>query len=154
MAAAILNRLKLPNALIDEVLHLVRPHMFAYEEGWSDAAVRRFLARVGEDKVESLFALRLADGFGITGLPVDPRSLDPFRRRIEAVLAEAHAFGLRDLAVGGAELASIGVPKGPVMGRLLAELLESVLDDPSLNERDRLLEIAAKLKGKYGIADH
>lgn len=154
MAAAILTRLKLPNALIDEVIHLVRHHMFAYEEGWSDAAVRRFLARVGEDKVEALFALRLADGFGITGLPVDPRSLDPLRRRIEAVLAESHAFGLRDLAVGGAELASIGVPKGPVMGRLLAELLETVLDDPSLNERARLLEIAARLKGKYGIEDH
>ncbi len=150
-AAAILRRLKYPNALVDEVVHLVRHHMFAYEEGWSDAAVRRFLARVGEDKVEGLFALRLADGSGITGLPVDPRSLLPFRARIAGVLAASHAFGLRDLAIGGAELASIGVPRGPVMGRILAELLEAVLDDPELNEAERLLDIAGRLKAKHGI---
>lgn len=149
--AEILKRLKFPNGLIDEVVHLVRHHMFAYDDSWSDAAVRRFLARVGEDKVDRLFALRLADGAGITGLPVDPRSLDPFRARIESVLAEAHAFGIRDLAIGGAELSAIGVPKGPVMGKILAELLETVLDDPELNEKARLVDIATKLKNKYGV---
>jgi tRNA nucleotidyltransferase/poly(A) polymerase len=154
MADAILRRLKLPNGLIDEVVHLVRHHMFAYDDSWSDAAVRRFLARVGEDKVEPLFALRLADGSGIVGLPVDPRSLEPFRRRIDTVLAQSHAFGLRDLAIGGAELASIGVPKGPAMGRMLAELLEAVLDDPGLNEKERLVAIARNLKGKYGLEAH
>ena len=128
--------------------------MFAYDDSWSDAAVRRFLARVGEDKVESLFALRLADGSGIVGLAVDPRSLEPFRRRIDTVLAQSHAFGLRDLAIGGAELASIGVPKGPAMGKILAELLETVLDDPGLNEKDRLVEIARNLKDKYGLEAH
>ena len=151
IAQAVMTRLKLPNALMDEVVHLVRHHMFAYDESWSDAAVRRFLARVGEDYVERLFALRLADGAGIIGAPVDSRSLDPFRRRIEKALVEAHAFGLRDLAIGGAELASIGVPKGPTMGKILAELLEAVLDDPTLNEKEPLLRIAGKLKGKYGL---
>ena len=126
--------------------------MFAYDDSWSDAAVRRFLARVGEDRVESLFALRLADGAGITGLPVDPRSLEPFRDRIDAILAERHAFGLRDLAVGGDDLALIGIPRGPAMGRILAELLETVLDDPAQNDRARLLLIAERLKDKHGIA--
>jgi tRNA nucleotidyltransferase/poly(A) polymerase len=151
-ASGILKRLRFPNGLHDEVVHLVRHHMFAYDDSWSDAAVRRFLARVGADTIDRLFALRLADGAGMTGLPVDPRSLEPFRERIGAVLAESHAFGLRDLAVDGEELASIGVPKGPVMGRILAELLETVLDDPGLNEKARLLDIAGKLKKKYGIA--
>jgi tRNA nucleotidyltransferase (CCA-adding enzyme) len=82
---------------------------------------------------------------------VDPRSLEPLRTRVELVLAKEHAFGLKDLAVGGEDLASIGVPKGPVMGRILAELLETVIDDPDLNKRERLLEIGARLKAKYGI---
>jgi tRNA nucleotidyltransferase (CCA-adding enzyme) len=151
IAAAAMRRLKYPNALIDEVVHLVRHHMFAYDEGWSDAAVRRFLARVGSEKVDALFDVRLADGSGITGLPVDPRSLEPFRARIRTVLEAGHAFGIRDLAIGGTELASIGVPRGPIMGRMLAELLETVLDDPELNEKGRLLEIAARLKGKHGL---
>lgn len=147
----VMRRLRFPTALIEGVSHLVRCHMFAYDDSWSDAAVRRFLARVGADKVEPLFALRLADGTGMTGTPVDPRSLQAFRDRIERVLAEEHAFGLRDLAIGGEELASIGVPRGKVMGMMLKELLETVLDDPALNERARLIEIAEKMKGKYGL---
>jgi len=152
IAGEVMRRLRFPTALIDEVVHLVRCHMFAYDESWSDAAVRRFLARVGTDSVDKLFALRLADGTGMTGIPADPRGLEPFRAHIERVLAGDHAFGIKDLAIGGNELAEIGVPKGPVMGRMLQELLETVLDDPSLNSREHLVQIAEKLKPKYGLA--
>jgi tRNA nucleotidyltransferase (CCA-adding enzyme) len=147
----VMRRLRFPNALIDEVVHLVRFHMFAYDDSWSDAAVRRFLARVGTEKVEALFALRLADGSGMAGVPADPRSLDAFRARIERVLSEDHAFGIKDLAIGGEELASLGVPRGPVMGMMLKELLETVLDDPEVNNPERLTEIAGRIKAKYGI---
>jgi hypothetical protein len=124
--------------------------MFFYEDSWTDAAVRRFLARVGEAQVERLFALRLADGTGMTGVPVPPGSLDPLRLRIKRILADREAFKLRDLAIGGNDLASLGIPKGPAMGRILAELLETVLDDPGQNTREKLLEIAGKIKDKYG----
>jgi tRNA nucleotidyltransferase (CCA-adding enzyme) len=149
-AAEVMRRLRFPNATTDEVAHLVRQHMFFYEDSWTDAAVRRFLARVGEAEVERLFALRLADGSGMTGIPVPPESLEPLRRRIARVLAEKEAFKLKDLAIGGNELASLGVPKGPAMGRILAELLETVLDDPKQNTREKLMEIAEKTKAKYG----
>ena len=89
-----MRRLRFPNAVIEEVAHLVRCHMFSYDESWSDAAVRRFLARVGPESSDSLFALRIADGTAIIGRPVDPRSLDPLRARIERVLAAKEAFGL------------------------------------------------------------
>jgi tRNA nucleotidyltransferase (CCA-adding enzyme) len=148
---AIMRRLRFPKALIDEVAHLIRCHMFSYDESWSDAAVRRFIARVGPEHMDALFSLRIADGTGIIGRPVDPRSLEPLRERIEAVIAAKEAFGLADLAVKGADLASIGVPPGRAMGAMLKELLETVMDDPTLNERGRLLEIAGKLKPKYGL---
>ncbi|HUW41293.1 MAG TPA: CCA tRNA nucleotidyltransferase [Rectinemataceae bacterium] len=148
----LMRRLRFPTALIEETAHLVRCHMFSYDDSWSDAAVRRFLARVGTERVERLFALRLADGSGMTGIPADPRSLGAFRERIERVLSEDHAFGLKDLAIGGEELASLGVPRGKVMGLILKELLETVLDDPSLNEAERLKEIAVRLKDKYGLS--
>jgi tRNA nucleotidyltransferase (CCA-adding enzyme) len=150
-AEAIMRRLRFPKALVDEVAHLIRCHMFSYDDSWSDAAVRRFLARVGPGNIEALFALRIADGSGIIGRPVDPRSLEPLRGRIDAVLAAKEAFGLGDLAVKGADLASIGVPPGRAMGAMLKELLEAVMDDPSLNERGRLLDIARKIKPKYGL---
>ncbi len=150
-AEALLKRLRFPNAVTDEVVHLVRLHMFAYDDSWGDPAVRRFLARVGPDSLDRLFALRVADGTGIIGRPVDPRGLDPLRERIAAVLAAKEAFGIADLAVKGGDLSSIGIPPGPKMGMMLKELLETVMDDPALNERGRLLEIAGKLKPKYGL---
>jgi putative nucleotidyltransferase with HDIG domain len=150
-AEAMLKRLRFPNALVDEVAHLVRCHMFSYDESWSDAAVRRFIARVGTDSLDRLFALRLADGTGITGVPADPRSLDPLRERIEAILVAKEAFGLADLAVKGGDLVAIGIPAGPKIGVLLRELLETVIDDPTLNQRERLIGIAEKLKPKYGL---
>jgi tRNA nucleotidyltransferase (CCA-adding enzyme) len=150
-AEALMRRLRLPNALIDEVVHLIRCHMFSYDDSWSDAAVRRFIARVGPESMEALFSLRIADGTAIIGRHVDPRSLEPLRTRIERVIAAKEAFGLGDLAVKGADLASIGLPPGPKMGMMLKELLETVIDDPALNDRGRLLEIAEKLKPKYGL---
>lgn len=149
-AEAILKRLRFPNAVIGEVAHLIRCHMFSYDDSWGDAAVRRFLARVGPEHLEALFALRIADGTAIIGRPVDPRSLDPLRARVEAALAAKEAFGLSDLAINGTDLGSIGIKPGRAMGGILKELLEAVLDDPSLNERQRLLEIAGKIREKYG----
>jgi tRNA nucleotidyltransferase (CCA-adding enzyme) len=151
IAESIMKRLRFPNALVEEVCHLVRCHMFSYDESWSDAAVRRFLARVGPGNVESLFSLRVADGTAIIGRPVDPRGLDPLRARIEAVLAAKEAFGLSDLAVKGRDLSSVGIPPGRAMGAILKELLEAVMDDPSLNDRERLLEIASRIRGKHGL---
>lgn len=146
-----LRRLKFPNAVIASVSHLVRHHMFAYDDSWGDAAVRRFLARTGPENLEDLLALRLADAYGTTGERPDPRGLDPLRRRVEDLLGRSRALSIKDLAIGGNELAALGVPRGPVMGRILAELLETVLDDPELNTPERLRDIAGRIKGKYGI---
>ena len=44
-----------------------------------------------------------------------------------------------DLAISGEDLKDAGVPAGPQMGKLLKLLLELVLDDPSLNRREKLL---------------
>lgn len=64
-------------------------------------------------------------------------------------VASAHRRGIRtayrdpisvgDLAIDGSDLMEAGVPPGPRLGQLLKELLDRVLDDPALNQRDRLL---------------
>ncbi len=152
MVEAALRRLKYPNAVVDDVVILVRHHMFDYSEEWTDAAVRRFVSRVGLEFVKPLAVLRLADTSGMGHGPADPRTVLPLIERVEALRAKDQAFGIKDLAVGGHELSGIGWPKGPMMGKVLLELLEAVLDDPELNTKERLLDIAGRLKGKYGVA--
>ncbi|MEI6388368.1 MAG: CCA tRNA nucleotidyltransferase [Spirochaetota bacterium] len=151
MTEAVLRRLRYPNATIDTAVHLVAQHMFNYDDSWSDGAVRRFVARVGRESLEGLYALRRADASGMAGVETDGRNLGALRTRVEDLLASDSTLGLKDLAIGGKELADIGVPRGPVMGRMLAELLEAVLDDPGLNNPERLLEIAGLMKGKHGL---
>ncbi|HUX36317.1 MAG TPA: CCA tRNA nucleotidyltransferase [Rectinemataceae bacterium] len=153
MTEAIMRRLRYPNDLTDKVRHLVRQHMFHYEDNWSDAAVRRFLARVGEGSMEELLSLRIADGSAMSGHPVDPRSLDPLRRRLGKIIEAQEALAIKDLAVKGEDLAAIGVPRGPIMGKMLNELLEAVIEDPSLNSKERLGDIATRIKGKYGLSE-
>ncbi len=151
LAETALRRLKYPNAIIDEVVHLIRHHMFDYQDIWTDAAVRRFVSRVGLEHVDSLARLRLADTTGMGNGPADPARVLPLITRVEGLRAKDQAFSIKDLAIGGHELASIGWPKGPSMGLALSELLEAVLDDPELNTIERLLYIAERIKSKYGV---
>lgn len=151
ISGIVMRRLKYPNAMIDLVVHLVRHHMFDYSPEWTDAAVRRFVNRVGLENIRPLAHLRLADMVGVRGMPVDARLVIPLIDRVEELRAKEQAFGLKDLVVGGSDLIGIGWPRGPGMGKALAELLECVLDDPDLNTRERLLQIAERIKPKYGI---
>lgn len=138
----VLTRLRFPVKTVKNVCHLVAQHMFHYEPVWSDAAVRRFIVRVGKENIPALFDLRRADGWAITGVRGEPFHLAEFSDRIKAVLSADHAFSLKDLALNGKDLAAAGIPAGPETGKVLRELFEAVLDDPSLNERNRLLDIA------------
>ena len=161
MTREIFDRLRYPHALREEVAHLVALHMFQYDEHWSDAAVRRFVARVGRDRIDHLLALRRADQMGRYGAAhhggLTPR-LIALASRVDAVMAQSEVLTVRDLAVNGNDLMSaLQLSPGPVLGVLLRELLETVLDDPSLNERGTLLTIAAnfyraRLAGSAGSA--
>lgn len=51
---------------------------------------------------------------------------------------------VRELAVNGKDIAGLGA-RGKLIGRTLDALLSLVIDDPSLNERARLLELAKKI---------
>jgi len=146
----ILNRLRYSNAVIDSVCRLVREHMFHYTDEWTDAAVRRFIARVGEEHLEDLYRLRRADTgafgtFAFTGKEGDNSALLLLANRVDKVLADSRALSVKDLAVSGNDLIGIGIQSGKKMGIILKELLETVLDDPAQNTRQKLLEIAGKI---------
>lgn len=144
MSEQLLRRLKFPNRTIAAVVHLVRHHMFNYTPEWSDAAVRRFIARVGADAIADLIALRAADGEAVTGEKVDARPLGQFAERVRREMESQQALTVRDLAVSGHDLMEAGIPRGPLLGVVLDELLEAVLEDPAQNSRERLIEIAKR----------
>lgn len=137
----LLRRLKASNEQIKVIAHLVRHHMFDYQSNWSDSAVRRFIKGVGLEFIPLLFQLRIADQIAIHGT-ANTILLDELSIRIEAVIKARDALSIKDLAVDGNDLMSIGIPKGQKIGATLTYLLETVLDDPGQNTREQLLTIA------------
>jgi tRNA nucleotidyltransferase (CCA-adding enzyme) len=145
LAGIFLDRLRSPRAVRERVVELVRHHMFSYEPTWSDAAVRRFIgkmAAIGDGTLDELLDLREADNIG-SGLPPTAGLLDELRSRIAAELEAELVLDRSGLAIDGSDLiAELGLGQGPLLGRILDELLERVIADPGLNERPTLLLLA------------
>ncbi|MDM7916483.1 MAG: hypothetical protein QUU85_14660, partial [Candidatus Eisenbacteria bacterium] len=122
--------------------------MFHYDHEWSDSAVRRFVRTVGLEHLDDLFATRAADtlGNGMRRSAFSPE-LRELRGRIGEILDREAALSVRDLKIGGVELMErLGVRPGPLIGRILAALLEEVLEDPAKNEPETLLRRAEELR--------
>lgn len=143
LAGRITKRLKFPNLVTKRVTHLVRHHMFNYQEEWSASAVRRFISRVGRENIPDLLALRRADQIGrCRHWEISPGLIE-FEKRIEQLLAADQALTISDLKIDGRDIiSSLALAPGPRIGIILNFLLESVLEDPDLNTRPDLLRLA------------
>lgn len=138
--ATLLRRLRFPHELADEVALLVERHMFTTDV--SDKGLRRLIRWLGPDLVFDLLDLRRADvvAQGKGGRTDD---VDELEARIREEINKKSPFGLKDLAVNGSDIIqALGLTPGPAIGRILNHLLETVLDDPSQNDRDILLREA------------
>lgn len=147
----LMTRLKFSNDMISNVCHLVKEHMFHYESNWSEAAVRRFIIRVKPECMEDLYDLRLADMYGMYNEKVDVRYSESvkllleLKARVEKELSKKTALSLKSLAVNGRDLMQLGIPAGKELGRILNELLECVIEDPAMNNKEMLIETAKKI---------
>ena len=151
MAGAVLARLRCPTRLAEIVRVLVRLHMFQLPAQAGDAALRRLLHKAGSPRrLRDLVELRRADIIATGGAYWRAAgSWRELRRRVEEVLAAGNGFSLRDLAVDGRDvMRALGIGPGPEVGRILRGLLERVLDDPSLNDEERLLSLAREITSR------
>ena len=140
MADAIARRLKLATADRERIVAMVKNHMFFYMPEWTDGTIRRFVRRVGgQAGLADLFALREGDVRG-RGFGEDPdKEIGELRRRISEVADADAALHVTDLEIDGRDVMRVlGIPPGRQIGVILERLLERVLDDPSLNQRDKL----------------
>lgn len=150
ISAAIMQRFRFSGKDTKRVSHLISNHMFNYIDDWSDAAVRRFISKVGVDSINDLFRLRLADQFGMTNSNKNSEHLYKFADRISTILEKDSVFSIKDLSISGNDLqVEAGIKKGPLIGTILRELLETVLDDPGLNNKKSLLLIAVNIYKTY-----
>lgn len=144
LADAFMRRLRYPNERRERVVNLIRNHMFPYFD--SPKGARKLLASLGGDvnTAFDLLKLREADASGkSTGSmsDFDSASLARARELLQQVLSEESATTVKDLAVNGHDMMQLGFEREEI-GQKLRELLDAVVENPELNERDTLLELA------------
>ena len=142
IAGRIMRRLRYPNALRQEVARLVGGHAF-WLDGPIDARfARRFLASHGLERSRRLIVHKRADLAAKNVEPWENEHLDELERVVEEQRDAPHR--LAHLAVDGTDLIGIGYVEGPALGATLARLLDDVVDDPALNDRQTLLDLARR----------
>jgi tRNA nucleotidyltransferase/poly(A) polymerase len=140
IAGRVLRRLRYPTALRRYVVDIVTGHAF-WLDGPIDALfARRFLAAHGEHLAFDLVAHKRAD---LRAKQVSPLELDALDE-LELLLAQERSrpHRLDQLAIDGRDLIELGFQESPELGRVLRTLLADVVEDPSLNTREALLDRA------------
>jgi len=140
VAKRALQRLRYSNQVIDQVTLLIDKHMFT--TGVTDKGLRRLIRKMGEELVFPLLDLRRADVVA-QGKGGNTEDVDELEERIRLEIERQPPFGLKDLAVDGNDIMkTFSIPPSPLVGQVLNYLLELVLDDPEVNQRDKLMKEA------------
>jgi tRNA nucleotidyltransferase (CCA-adding enzyme) len=147
MVVPILDRLRFSNEERQRIAALVRHHLICYDGTWSDAAVRRWLRRVTPELAGELYLLGEADVKAKgKDASADLQHIEALKQHVQRVLTAGAALSLRDLAISGRDLMQeLALRPGPIFGEILQLLLDEVVEEPSRNERAKLLERARTL---------
>jgi len=136
----VLKRLKYDQRTVNDVSTLVGAHMSRYAK-LRTSSLKKLIMQVGQDNLQDLFDLQKSDIIG-SAPPCDFSQLDKMREDIREILREGLPLEMKDLAVNGTDLIDLGYSPGPLLGAVLNEMMDLVLEDPSQNQREFLLAFA------------
>lgn len=139
MARVILRRLRCDNETIDAVTRLVLYHDMRIPPQMR--AVRRWLSKLGEERMRSLFKVQRADQAAQSNYQREKKQalLDALESILEEVLAANLCCSLKDLAVDGRDLIALGFVQDSSIGKTLRALLDGVISDRLPNTKEALL---------------
>jgi poly(A) polymerase len=155
MARERLTALRYPNAIVDDVCTLIELHLrfHGYGEGWTDAAVRRYVRDAGP-LLDRLNQLTRAD---VTTRNADRAKRfaalqDELEERIATLAEEENLGSMRPPLDGRQVMERLGIEPGPLIGEALAYLMEVRLDRGPVPEQEalELLDAWAKERGVTG----
>lgn len=107
----------------------------------TDASVRRWLNRLGEQRLRLLLDVMEGDSRAHAAWVVPSRvaTINALRERVDRVVAAGQCVSLKTLAINGNDLKAAGIPAGKAMGECLRYLLDEVLSGNLPNEHGILL---------------
>lgn len=139
MAQTILRRLKFDNDTIKKVCRLIKWHDL--RPSAQEAEVRKAVYTIGEDLFPLYLEVQRADMRAQSNYKRQQkqRRLDEVEQLYREITARGDCVSLKTLAVTGTDLIKAGVKPGKQIGEILDGLLQEVLENPGLNEKELLL---------------
>ena len=137
--------MKYDNDTINKVLTLIQYHDCTLK---SKLSVKRMLNKIGEELLRDLIKVQRADILAQNPVYAKERLLNliSVESKLDLILAQNECFNLKDLKINGEDLINIGFNKGKEIGETLKYLLELVIENPKLNEREELIKLAKEIK--------
>lgn len=146
MSFDILRRLKFDNATTDRVKRLVLWHDYGMGEKPSIRSFRKSLSKMGEDLFLDYVFIKRADTLAQSEYKREEKlnNLEILKGYYEQIKEQQECLTLKDLAVTGKDLMEQGMQPGKELGEMLHYLLDCVLEEPQLNDKDTLLCLVRK----------
>lgn len=145
MARAILHRLKFDNKTIDACAKLIRYH--DDRPAITEKSIRRAISRIGVDVIPDLLKVKRADCLGQSLYKREEKLkyIDDFEKTYEIILQKNQCVQKKDMAINGRDLIELGMAQGKELGRVLDELFNMIIEEPDLNTKEKLIELAHKI---------
>lgn len=143
LAQNITHRLRFSNSFQKEVYHLIAHKGFHFTNDMNEVSIRHLIAKTGKQYIKDILRLRRAHQQERIIEDFTEENYVKLLNRVDHILQSSHPLEINDLAVRGSDIIEhLGISAGPYVGHLLRTLLNKVINDPSLNCRERLLAIA------------
>lgn len=144
MAEGILRRLRFDNETRKKTVNLIRWHDLRPKA--EAASVRRAVHLIGEESFRDYLAVQRADNEAKSFYKREEKMarLDGVSRVYEEILARGDCLNLKDLQIDGNDLKEMGI-SGRCIGEYLEKALDAVLEDPSMNDREKLIRYVGEL---------
>lgn len=145
MAREVLRRLRFDSKTIMAVSTLIKYHDLTLQP--EKKFVLRWLNKIGKEQFQRLIEVQKADTAAQSIFAKIEKSdlINQTYEVLKTVLVEKQAFSLKDLAVNGKDLIDIGISQGPLIGNMLKELLEEVMNGTP-NTKENLLNLCKEMK--------
>lgn len=137
----VLRRLRYDNKTINRVLMLSKYRDYNIEP--DKISIKRILNKLGDLTLfEDLIKIKMAN---LSNENPETLNLLNIQKRANIIINQKECFLIKDLALNGKDLISIGVTRGREIGETLDKLLEIVIEKPELNNKDELNKIVLEM---------
>lgn len=140
IARSILRRLKFDNDTIGKVKKLIELH--DHRPDLKKSSVRKLAVKSGTDLFEDLIKVKKADTLAQSEYKREEKLiyLDSILQLYKEIIRDNECIKLKDMELNGKDLLALGIPQGKMVGKILGDLFELVIEEPEKNKKEFLMD--------------